>query len=99
VLGSDQAFQYTSTHYKYTLEKIGLQGSHSRKGNCLDNAWIESFFSHLKTESLPRNAVLSEEEMETLIENYIAFYNNDRFQKKFDQLSRLNIGKSWPLNA
>jgi transposase InsO family protein len=87
VLHSDQGFQYTSKHYKQRLEEMGLQGSHSRKGNCLDNACIESFFSHLKAEALPRKVTLSEKEMVTRVEEYIAFYNNERFQKKFGQLS------------
>ncbi|OTW56332.1 IS3 family transposase, partial [Bacillus thuringiensis serovar mexicanensis] len=49
---SDQGFQYTSKSYAKQLEKLGFVGSHSRRGNCFDNACIESFFSHLKTEKL-----------------------------------------------
>ncbi len=52
VLHSDQGFQYTSKLYNVCLESNGIKGSHSRKGNCLDNACIESFFSHIKTEKL-----------------------------------------------
>ncbi|UOG06681.1 DDE-type integrase/transposase/recombinase, partial [Bacillus altitudinis] len=44
---SDQGFQYTTKAYQKRLENVGLKGSHSRRGNCLDNACIESFFSHL----------------------------------------------------
>ncbi|WP_139296848.1 IS3 family transposase [Halodesulfovibrio marinisediminis] len=87
ILHSDQGFQYTSKHYKQKLQEIGIRGSHSRKGNCLDNACIESFFSHLKTEALSRKITLSEEEMIARVGEYITFYNNERFQKKFGQLS------------
>lgn len=87
ILHSDQGFQYTSKHYKQKLKEVGIRGSHSRKGNCLDNACIESFFSHLKTEALSRKRPLSEEEMIARVEEYITFYNNKRFQKKFGQLS------------
>jgi len=87
VLHSDQGFQYTSGHYKQKLQLMGIQGSHSRKGNCLDNACIESFFSHLKTEALPRKRKLDTEEMISCVEGYIDFYNKERFQKKFGQLS------------
>ncbi|TCZ76287.1 hypothetical protein E0485_13865 [Paenibacillus albiflavus] len=52
VLHSDQGFQYTSQAYNTRLEAFGVKGSHSRKATCLDNACIESFFSHLKTEKL-----------------------------------------------
>jgi putative transposase len=52
LLHSDQGFQYTSGAYAKQLERQELTGSHSRRGNCFDNACIESFFSHLKTEKL-----------------------------------------------
>lgn len=52
LLHSDQGFQYTSKSYAKQLERLGFVGSHSRRGNCFDNAYIESFFSHLKTEKL-----------------------------------------------
>lgn len=84
---SDQGFQYTSKDYKQKLQEVGIRGSHSRKGNCLDNACIESFFSHLKTEALTRKITLPEEEMIARVVEYITFYNNERFQKKFGQLS------------
>ena len=86
-LHSDQGFQYTSKQYKQALEKAGIQGSHSRRGNCLDNACIESFFSHLKTEALPKKTILSEQEMICKVHSYIEFYNNRRFQKRLGQLS------------
>ncbi len=52
LLHSDQGFQYTSRTYAHRLKSYGMLGSHSRRGNCFDNACIESFFSHLKTEKL-----------------------------------------------
>ncbi len=51
ILHSDQGFQYTSKYYRQANESLGIKGSHSRRGNCLDNACIESFFSHLKAEA------------------------------------------------
>ncbi|MFB6804962.1 hypothetical protein ACFCVU_28245 [Peribacillus butanolivorans] len=45
ILHSDQGFQSTShANHKY-LAHLGVIDSHSRKGNCQDNACIESFFS------------------------------------------------------
>lgn len=52
ILHSDQGFQYTSRIYTDTLESLGITISHSRKGNCYDNACCENFFSHLKSELL-----------------------------------------------
>ena len=48
LLHSDQGFQYTTKTYTNLLEKKNLRGSHSRRGNCYDNACIESFFLSLK---------------------------------------------------
>ena len=48
LLHSDQGFQYTSKKYNQVLQKYNIKISMSRKGNCYDNACIESFFSHLK---------------------------------------------------
>jgi putative transposase len=85
VLHSDQGFQYTSKAYNQRIEDFGIKGSHSRKGNCLDNACIESFFSHLKTEKLYIEKCKSEREIRQAIEDYIYHYNYKRFQKKLKQ--------------
>ncbi|WP_396398882.1 IS3 family transposase [Cytobacillus sp. AMY 15.2] len=82
VLHSDQGFQYTSKLYSSRLEDYSIKGSHSRKGNCLDNACVESFFSHLKTEKLYINKCRSKEELEEALEDYIYHYNYKRRQKK-----------------
>ncbi len=85
VLHSDQGFQYTSKRYNSRLEANQVKGSHSRKGNCLDNACIESFFSHLKTEKLYMTECKSEVELRQAIEDYIYYYNYKRFQKKLNK--------------
>ena len=48
----------------------------SRKGNCLDNAPIESFFGHLK-DDLDIKSCQTFDEVKTLVENYIDYYNNN----------------------
>ncbi|WP_197997901.1 IS3 family transposase [Paenibacillus sp. CFBP 13594] len=53
------------------LEAFGVKGSHSRKATCLDNASIESFFSHLKTEKLYLNQCNSEVEIRQAVEDYM----------------------------
>lgn len=82
ILHSDQGFQYTSHDYIQKLSSLGIRGSHSRKGNCHDNACVESFFSHFKSECIYLNTFKTDEELEELIENYIYFYNYKRFQKR-----------------
>jgi transposase InsO family protein len=87
ILHSDQGFQYTSKKYNKRLKKYGIIGSHSRKGNCLDNACIESFFSHFKTEMLYQYDFRSEDELKQAIETYMYNYNYKRFQKRLNHRS------------
>lgn len=87
ILHSDQGFQYTTKAYAKLLADQKLEGSHSRRGNCCDNACIESFFSHLKTEKLHLEKPNSFAEAEQLITEYVAYYNNERFQKKLGDCS------------
>lgn len=87
VLHSDQGFQYTHKAYQEKLAQLQMTGSHSRRGNCLDNACVESFFSHLKTETSINNHVLIKEEVMASVEKYILFYNTERLQKRLGQLS------------
>lgn len=87
IIHSDQGFQYTSLNYHQTIEHLGMIGSHSRKGNCHDNACIESFFSHFKSECLSLLQDHSEEEMIRSVEQYIYFYNYKRFQKRLNHLT------------
>ena len=87
IIHSDQGFQYTSIKYHQTVEQLGMIGSHSRKGNCHDNACIESFFSHFKSECLYLLQDNSEEVVRQAVEQYVYFYNFQRFQKRLNHLA------------
>ncbi len=87
LLHSDQGFQYTSKQYAALLKKRGFIGSHSRRGNCFDNACIESFFSHLKTEKLYLEEPKDETSARNMIAEFIEYYNKERFQKKLGDRS------------
>ncbi|WP_198041735.1 IS3 family transposase [Paenibacillus larvae] len=82
LLHSDQGYQYTSRHFSKLLKQYKMKASMSRKGNCLDNACMESFFGHFKSECLYIQSFESEEALKTAIDKYIRFYNYDRFQAK-----------------
>jgi putative transposase len=79
MIHSDQGFQYTSYQYRYMLEKYGVTQSMSRKGSCLDNSPIESFFGHLKDEVDYKNCknVMA---LRLKIKKYVYYYNNERPQ-------------------
>lgn len=60
----------------------------SRKGNCWDNAPQESFFGHLKDYIKPRLAEVTEySEVQVIIDDYMDYYNNDRYQWHLAKLS------------
>lgn len=79
MLHSDQGFHYTNPLYISLLEKLSMVQSMSRKGNCIDNAPIESFFGHLK-DDVDHQTCKTFEELHVLIENYVRYYNHQRQQ-------------------
>lgn len=81
-LHSDQGFQYTSLAYFNLTKDYGITPSMSRRGNCLDNACVENFFSILKTECIYRARPGTFEDARRLVDEYIHFYNYERIQLK-----------------
>jgi len=89
LLHSDQGWQYQCNYYQYTLKRMGITQSMSRKGNCLDNSPMESFFGRLKTELFYGNekSFSNYNKLKRAIEEYITYYNNDRIKEKLGGLS------------
>lgn len=79
---SDQGNQYTATLYQTLLRRRGVVLSCSRKGNCYDNAVVESFFSTLKNELTHHRAFQDRTEARQAIFEYIeGFYNRQRLHQ------------------
>ena len=73
---SDRGSQYCSDRYQKMLEKHGFEISMSGKGNCYDNAAMETFFKTIKAELIWRTIFMTREQAKCEIENYIeGFYN------------------------
>lgn len=87
ILHSDQGWQYRMPMYHGILKKLGLTVSMSRKGNCWDNAAMESFFAILKTEVFHARKFSSVEELVKEINEYIHYYNHERGKLKLKGLS------------
>lgn len=79
ILHSDQGTHYTHPLYQHKVKEMGFIQSMSRKGNCWDNAPIESFFGHLKDELDYRNSE-SLTALQYKVETYIEAYNEHRYQ-------------------
>lgn len=87
ILHSDQGWQYQMPAYQRQLAQRQLVQSMSRKGNCLDNAAMESFFAVLKSEYFYLNKFASIEQLRTGLADYIDYYNNERIKLKLKGLS------------
>jgi putative transposase len=76
---SDRGCQYASTAYREKLEELGIQVSMSRRGDCYDNAVVESFFGTLKQELVRDARWKTHAEARAAIHDYIeVFYNRRR---------------------
>jgi len=85
---SDRGSQYCSHEYRNLLERFGLKASMSRKGNCYDNAPIESFWGTLKQELVHHRRYRTRQEAISDITEYIEiFYNRQRLQPGLGFLS------------
>jgi len=73
--------------YQQHLKQKGINQSMSRKGNCLDNAPMESFFGTLKSELLYLQKFKSVEHFIEELHEYIHYYNNYRIKAKLKGLS------------
>lgn len=76
---SDQGAHYTSRQFQKAVKEAHLGQSMSRRGNCWDNAPQESFYGHMKDE-LNLEGCDSFESLKAEIDDYIDYYNNDRYQ-------------------
>lgn len=76
---SDQGVHYTSPKFQNLLKQNGIKQSMSRKGNCWDNAPMESFFGHMK-DHLELEKCKNLKEVKKEMKRFIDYYNNDRYQ-------------------
>ena len=85
---SDRGSQYCSPNYQKLLQQFGMKASMSRKGNCYDNAPMESFWGTLKNELIYHCRYRTREEAIKEITEYIeVFYNRQRRQARLGYLS------------
>ena len=86
LIHSDQGPHYTSVRFIDLLKDKKLRQSMSRRGNCWDNAPKESFFGHMKDE-LKIHRDMSFEEILVEVDDWMDYYNNDRYQWGLAKLS------------
>ena len=93
ILHSDQGIHYQMPNYQRLLAKNRISQSMSRKGNCLDNAAMESFLGRMKTECFHEKSFTNIDELEKVINDYVRYYNEERIQLKLKGLSPIQYRK------
>jgi transposase InsO family protein len=92
IFHSDRGVQYASADYRRALAQAGLTASMSRKGNCYDNAVMESFWSTLKLELVYRRKFENHTQARHEIFDYVeTFYNRQRIHSALGYLSPVDF--------
>lgn len=89
LIHSDQGFHYTNPLYVNEIRNMEMRQSMSRKGNCIDNAPMESFFGHLKDDVDYKNCKTFQE-LTLVIGEYIRYYNHERYQWDLKKMTPVN---------
>lgn len=84
---SDRGSEYVATKYQAWLKDNGVIQSMNRKGVMNDNAEMESFFHHFKTERIHKNEFTTEKELRAIIIEYVGFYNKRRIHSSLGYLT------------
>jgi putative transposase len=88
ILHSDRGSQYCAHDYRKLVDQFGMKASMSRRGNCYDNAPIESFWGSLKNELVHHCRYATRSEAEASIREYIEiFYNRQRRHSRLGNIS------------
>jgi putative transposase len=92
---SDRGQLYLATAYRQLLNAYSMIQSMSRKGDCYDNAVVESFFSNLKNELTWHRSFVTRDEARRAIFDYIElFYNRERLHETLDYMSPVRYEES-----
>ncbi|WP_246875208.1 IS3 family transposase [Corynebacterium sp. Marseille-P3884] len=87
MMHTDQGFQYQHSSWRDLISDNGGRQSMSRKANCYDNAVMENFFGHLKTEMYHGEVFDTVAEFNQAIDEYIGWYNTERIQQRLKGLT------------
>ncbi|WP_370658797.1 IS3 family transposase [Corynebacterium sp. ACRPJ] len=87
MMHTDQGFQYQHSSWRNLIHDNGGVQSMSRKANCYDNAVMENFFGHLKTEMYHGEVFDTVAEFNQAIDEYIQWYNTERIQQRLKGLT------------
>lgn len=88
---SDRGYQYTSKLFQKKLLEQGICQSMSRVGCCIDNGPTEGLWGIIKSEMYYISDFCNEDELRQAIVEYIDYYNNYRYQERFNNLAPIEV--------
>jgi len=88
---SDQGVQYSSYVFRKYMKSLKVKQSFSTPGNPYDNSVCESFFHTLKKEAVYHSLYNKQEELQSVLEEYIHFYNEERPHRKLNMKTLLQF--------
>jgi transposase InsO family protein len=88
---SDRGFQYTGKVFQFMLSQQAITQSMSRVGHCIDNCPTEGFWGIVKAEMYYLTKFSNEAELRVSIDQYIHFYNYERFQERFGTRTPMEV--------
>ena len=91
IFHSDRGFNYTNQSFQFRVITQGMTPSLSRKGHCIDNGPMEGFWGIIKSEMYNLRSFENESELKKAIDEYIHFYNNERFQDRFGTRTPMEV--------
>ncbi|CAO3438438.1 Transposase [Azospirillum doebereinerae] len=95
IFHSDQGSQYASADFQAPLRRYGMRGSMSRKGNCWDNAVIETLFGSLKVDRLHGMRFETRRRAKDEVIDWLGFYNHRRMHSTLGYTSPMAFEETW----
>jgi len=95
IFHSDQGSQYASADFQATLQRFGMRGSMSRKGNCWDNAVTETLFGSLKVERIHGKLLETRRQAKDEVIDWLLFYNRRRMHSTLGYVSPMDFEEIW----
>jgi len=95
IIHTDQGSQFVSKAYRTVLNHWGIKPSMSRRGNCWDNAVVESFFATLKKERVYHRTYATGKQALHDVSDYIGWYNHKRMHSTNGDYSPVEYENQW----
>ena len=95
IFHSDRGSQYCSEQFQSALRRFGVRSSMSRRGDCWDNAPVESLWGSMKRARIHGRSFPTAREAKDEIIDWILFYNSKRLHSTLGHVSPMQFEQNW----